>query len=309
MMSLTRSVALGACAGLLAAALSAVPAFADEDRKSQILGNLKLDLPQLAELDPVMGDIKPSGIDGLDEGSFVVRGRPYPFLVTTDNKKLWLIQGQALDVSRGKEDIDKELAKREEEKAQAMAEAEKKLAAAIEGRPARGNADGEITIVEWSDFQCPYCARGADVVEEVIERYPDDVKFIFMHFPLGFHPWAKPAAIAANCAGNQNHEAFWVLHDGYFKDQKQLTPENVVAKSRDYLKGSEIDMAVWETCAADTNSDEYKAEAQKVDADMALGQEMGVSGTPGFFVNGEFLNGAQPVEQFVAIIEKSKSGS
>ena len=163
--------------------------------------------------------------------------------------------------------------------------------------------------IEWSDFQCPYCARGADVVEEVIEKYPNDVKFIFMHFPLGFHPWAKPAAIAANCAGNQNHEAFWVLHDGYFKDQKQLTPDNVVAKSRDYLKGSEIDMAVWETCAADTNSDEYKAEAQKVDADMALGQEMGVSGTPGFFINGEFLNGAQPVEQFVAIIEKSKSGS
>ena len=147
------------------------------------------------------------------------------------------------------------------------------------------------------------------MIEEVIEKYPDDVKFIFMHFPLGFHPWAKPASIAANCAGNQNHDDFWVLHDAYFKDQKQLTPDNVVAKSREYLKGSKIDMAVWETCAADTNSDEYKAEAKKVDDDMALGQEMGVSGTPGFFINGEFLNGAQPVEQFVTIIEKAKAGS
>ena len=146
-------------------------------------------------------------------------------------------------------------------------------------------------------------------MEEVLEKYPDDVKFYFMHFPLGFHPWAKPASIAANCAGNQNADAFWVLHDAYFVNQKALTPDNVVSKSKGYLDGSGIDMVAWEKCAGDASSAEYKEEAQKVDAEMALGQSLGVSGTPGFFVNGEFLNGAQPLPAFVTIIDNIKAGS
>ncbi len=302
----SRSMALAACAGLLAAALSVVPAEAQGDRKSKILGNLKLNMPQLAEMDPTMGDITPSGIEGLDQGTFTVRGRPYTFLVTTDDKKFWLLQGEAMDVSRGEEEIKVELAKREEEKKKEAAERVEKIAKSVEGRPFRGAADATVTIVEFSDFQCPYCSRGANTVEQILEKYPNDVKFVFQHFPLNFHPWAKPAAIAANCAANQNHDAFWTLHDAYFKNQKSLKPDTVVAESKKYLDGSGIDMAAWEKCAGDTSSAEYQAEAAKVDADMAFGQSMGVSGTPGFFVNGEFLNGAQPLTAFVPLIEKAK---
>jgi len=305
----SRSMAIAGCAGLVAAALSVQPAQAQGDRSAKILGNLKLNMPQLAEMNPTMGDIEPSGIEGLDQGTFLVKGRPYSFLVTSDDKKFWLLQGDAMDVSRGEEEIKVELAKREEEKKKEAAERVTKLASSVEGRPFRGNADAPVTIVEFSDFQCPYCARGAGTVEQILQKYPNDVKFVFQHFPLNFHPWAKPAAIAANCAAEQDHDAFWTLHDAYFAHQKELKPDNVVAKSKEYLKGSKVDLAKWETCASDTSSAEYQAEVSKIDADQAFGQAMGVSGTPGFFVNGEFLNGAQPITAFVPLIEKAKTGS
>jgi protein-disulfide isomerase len=303
------ALAILVATSLVATLFWTAPAAAQPDRKAQILENLKLNIPQLAEVGPTMGPIGPSGIDGLDEGTFVVQGRPYSFLVTADNKKLWLIQGEAMDVSRGEAEIKLAIAEREEEARKAAEARTAQLAASIEGRPFRGSADAAVTIIEFSDFQCPYCTRGAATVEEILERYPNDVKFVFQHFPLGFHPWAKPAAIAANCAGLQNPDAFWTLHDAYFKDQKQLTTDNVVAKSEGYLAGSGIDMKTWENCAADTNSAEYKAEAANVDADMALGQALGVTGTPGFFVNGEFLNGAQPIDAFVPLIEAAKANS
>jgi len=303
------ALAILVATSLVATLFWAAPAAAQQDRKAQILENLKLNIPQLAEVGPTMGPIGPSGIDGLDEGTFVVQGRPYSFLVTADNKKLWLVQGEAMDVSRGEAEIKLAIAEREEEARKAAEARTAQLAASIEGRPFRGSADAAVTIIEFSDFQCPYCTRGAATVEEILERYPNDVKFVFQHFPLGFHPWAKPAAIAANCAGLQNPDAFWTLHDAYFKDQKQLTTDNVVAKSEGYLAGSGIDMKKWQNCAADTNSAEYKAEAANVDADMALGQALGVTGTPGFFVNGEFLNGAQPIDAFVPLIEAAQANS
>ena len=303
------ALAILVATSLVATLFWTAPAAAQQDRKAQILENLKLNIPQLAEVGPTMGPIGPSGIDGLDEGTFVVQGRPYSFLVTADNKRLWLVQGEAMDVSRGEAEIKLAIAEREEEARKAAEARTAQLAASIEGRPFRGSADAAVTIIEFSDFQCPYCTRGAATVEEILERYPNDVKFVFQHFPLGFHPWAKPAAIAANCAGLQNPDAFWTLHDAYFKDQKQLTTDNVVAKSEGYLAGSGIDMKKWQNCAADTNSAEYKAEAANVDADMALGQALGVTGTPGFFVNGEFLNGAQPIDAFVPLIEAAKANS
>lgn len=308
-MSMFRPMAAAAWLVLLIVSPALGAAEAGADRQSKILANLKLNLPQLAEMNPTMGAITPSGIQGLDQGSFNVGGRPYQFLVTSDDKKLWLLQGEAMDVSRSEAEINIELAKREETKKKEAAERKIKLAASIEGRPFRGKADAPVTIVEFSDFQCPYCARGAATMEEVLQKYPNDVKFVFKHFPLPFHPWAKPAAIAANCASEQDPDAFWTLHDKYFEHQQELQPGNVVEKSKEYLKGSKVDVAKWEKCAGDSNSEEHKAQAAKVDADLALGQSLGVSGTPGFFVNGEFLNGAQPLAAFIPLIDKAKGGS
>lgn len=304
-------LALVLVAGALVLSSSTLVAQGDtEARKAKILANLKLTYPQLGQANVTMGEIKPSGYSGLDEGTFTLAAQggqqTQNFLVSQDDTKLYLIQAP-IDVSRSETEIQAEVAKREEAEKQKAAEMAAKIDESIAGLPMRGNPNAPVTIVEFSDFQCPYCTRGANTVEEVLAKYGDDVKFVFKHFPLNFHPWAKPAAIASHCAGLQKHEAFWTLHDKYFESQKEINPGNVIAKSKEYLAGSGIDLAKWSDCAENKESDEYKAASKVVDDDMAFGQQMGVSGTPGFFVNGHFLNGAVPLAQFEPLIEKAST--
>lgn len=301
--------AVALAAGLLLTLTSAPAAESADQRKARILANLQVEIPQLAEMNVVMGEIKPSRFEGLDQGTFSVPGRgEQNFLVSHDDKEFWMV-GAPLDVSRSSDAIAAMLAEKEAEQ-QREAEAKKKqLDDAVEGYPVRGNPNAPVTIVEFSDFQCPYCARGASTVDEILKKYPSDVKVVFKHFPLGFHNWAKPAAIAANCAAKQDDDAFWGLHDKFFAAQKEITAENVMAKSREYLKSTGVDLAKWGECAEKTDGAEYIAVAAAVDADMALGQSLGVTGTPAFFVNGTFLNGAQPIAAFEPLIAKAKSGS
>ncbi len=281
-----------------------------EARKTKILENLKLQYETLREAGITMKTLEPSPYPGLDEGVFVVGGRQeQKFLVSNDDTKMYLIGNDVLDVSKSIEMVKAEMAKIEEEKRMAAQKRQEELESLIAGLPMRGNPDAPVTIIEFSDFQCPYCARGADTMEQVLEKYPDDVKFVFQHFPLGFHPWAKPASIASHCAGLQSDDAFWTLHDAYFKDQKNLDTKNVLTKSREWLAGSGIDMNKWATCAEDQSSEEYKAASKVVDDQMAAGQKLGVSGTPGFFVNGKFLNGAQPLSAFEPLIEEAKNAA
>jgi protein-disulfide isomerase len=269
-----------------------------------------VEFPQLEELDVTMGELKPSPLSGLDEGVFMLGGqRSQRYLVSKDDKSLYLVSGGPIDVSRSTEDIQKVVAERAKEKAEQEAAAKRDLDASIAGLPTRGNPDAKVTIVEFSDFQCPFCARGAQTLDEVLQGHTNDVKVVFKNFPLDFHPWAKPAAIAAHCAGKQKGDAFWTLHDAYFKNQGQITPENVIPKSKEFLTGSGIDMAAWSTCAGDTNSEPYRTAAAAVDADMKLGERLGVSGTPAFFVNGRVLSGAQPASAFEALITQATKGS
>jgi protein-disulfide isomerase len=292
--------------------LGSSSAVADENaaaaRQATILANLKLQFPQLETMNPVMGEIKSSGITGLDEGTFIVGGRQtQAFLVTADNKRFWMVAGPAIDVSKSAEQIANEVKNREAKELEEAKTRAKELETAIAGLPHRGNASAPVTIVEFSDFQCPYCTKGAEVVEQLVAKYPNDIKFVFKHFPLNFHPWAMPAAIAANCASTQKPEAFWALHDAYFEHQKEITPQNVIDKSREYLAASGIDMAKFVACAEDKDTPEYKTAAAAVGADMQLGGRLGVSGTPGFFVNGIFINGALPLEEFEKVITKVKA--
>jgi protein-disulfide isomerase len=288
----------------------AAPAVAQEDteaRKARILANLKLQYPQLEQASVTMGDIVPTEYEGFEQGSFNIAGRgAQKFLISKDDKTLYLV-GDPVDVSKSEAQIQVLVAEREAAKAREAEERIARLNEAIAGLPTRGNPNAPVTIVEFSDFQCPYCSRGANTVEQILEKYPEDVKFVFKHFPLGFHNWAKPAAIASHCAGIQDADAFWTLHDKYFEAQKALNAGNVMAKSKGFLEGANIDLEKWSTCAEKTESAEYKAASAAVDADMALGKQLGVSGTPGFFVNGHFLNGAQPISSFEPLIQKAKT--
>jgi protein-disulfide isomerase len=168
----------------------------------------------------------------------------------------------------------------------------------LKGEPHKGPETAKVTIVEYSDFQCPFCSRGYNTVEkQVLPNYGDKVKFYYKHYPLPFHPWAKQGAIAAECAKEQKPDAFWKLYASLFENQGQITADNVKEKSTGYLDGTGVDMAKWNDCF------DNKKTADKVDAQMQEGSSVGVRGTPGFIINGRLVSGAQPYENFKNIID------
>ncbi len=169
----------------------------------------------------------------------------------------------------------------------------------LEGVPMMGNADAPITIVEFSDFQCPFCERAySDAVAGIKEDYvkTGKVKFYYMNFPLDFHPEAMPAANAALCfekVRGGNDAEFYKFHDKLFENQGSLSTENYKKWARELgANGAQFDACL--------NAGEF---TDKINAEMAYGSSLGVSGTPGFFVNGVFLEGAYPYAQFKTTIE------
>lgn len=158
--------------------------------------------------------------------------------------------------------------------------------------PSRGPADAPVTIIEFSDYQCPYCQRAEPVVEEVLERYPEQVRLVYRHFPLdNIHPEARDAAHAAVCAEAQDR--FWPFHDLLFAGET-FDREALLG----YAEELELDVAAFESCL------EAPETKQRVEQDLAAGREVGVTGTPAFFVNGLPLRGARPVGDFVEVIER-----
>ena len=146
----------------------------------------------------------------------------------------------------------------------------------LAGRPTKGKTDAKVTIVEFSDFQCPYCSRAVGEVEKIVKAYPNDVKVVFMHFPLtSIHPQAKPAAIASQCANAQGK--FWEYHDAVFANAKELGDDKLEA----HATNAGLDIDKFKACLKDP------ATAAFVDKDMKQGTDAGVQGTPSFFINGE----------------------
>ncbi len=157
--------------------------------------------------------------------------------------------------------------------------------------PARGPATAKVTIVEFSDFQCPFCARVNPTLEKIRATYGDDVRIVFRHNPLPFHPNAEPAAEAAVLAGWSGK--FWEMHDKLFGNQQALDRQGLERLA------SELGM----DATAFRSALDSKTAKARVDADLALGQKVGVRGTPSFFIDGRPLIGAQPFEAFKQIID------
>ncbi len=162
----------------------------------------------------------------------------------------------------------------------------------VDGAPARGPAEALVTIVEFSDFQCPFCSRVGPTLAALREQYPSDVRIVYKHLPLSFHRNALPAAKASVAAQRQGK--FWEMHDLLFASQKQLDEATFKA----HAEALGLDLARFE---ADLNSPEVAALVAK---DQAEARALGVSGTPGFFVNGRFLSGAKPVSSFQKLIDE-----
>lgn len=161
-----------------------------------------------------------------------------------------------------------------------------------EGAPRFGPTDAPVQIIEWSDFECPYCGRGAETVNQIKAKYGDKVSVSFRHFPLEFHPNARKAAEASACAHDQGK--FWEFHDKLFANQRALGVEEL----KRYAGEVSLDAAAFDACLT---SGKHSAVVQ---ADFEAGQAVGVTGTPGFFVNGRFLGGALPIDAFSEIIDE-----
>jgi protein-disulfide isomerase len=164
----------------------------------------------------------------------------------------------------------------------------------VAGAPSKGSADAKVTIVEYSDFQCPFCSKAAKTVEEIEKKYGSKVRIVFKNYPLPFHSQAKMAASAALCANEQNVKYFWKMHDAMFLDQTKLDRDNLIASA----KKAGVKEAEFIKCL-DTN-----AHMAKVDADINEGQALSIKSTPTFFINGKLLSGAQPIEAFSEVIEE-----
>ena len=161
----------------------------------------------------------------------------------------------------------------------------------LTGAPVRGAQSAPITIVEFSDFQCPFCARALPIVKQVLDAYPGQVRWIFKNYPLDFHtasPLAHRAAIAAHQQGK-----FWEMHDLLFGNQHALGREDLLR----YARQLNLDM---ERFQADLDNDQS---AKALESDRREAEQLGVSGTPTFFVQGEMLVGAQSVDAFSKMID------
>jgi protein-disulfide isomerase len=159
--------------------------------------------------------------------------------------------------------------------------------------PARGPANAPVTIVEFSDFQCPFCSRITPTLEQVVSKYGNKVRLVFRQFPLPMHPNAAKAAEAALCANEQGK--FWQMHDAMFKDQGSLAVDGLKTKAAG-IAG--VDAASFNSCL------DSGKETAAVKSDVKEGTKAGVNGTPAMFVNGRFISGVVSADDLSKVIDE-----
>lgn len=158
--------------------------------------------------------------------------------------------------------------------------------------PFTGPANAKVTIVEFTDFECPFCARGHVTMKRILEEYKGKVKYVLRDFPLSFHKNAMGAHMAANCANDQ--KKYWEYTELLWKDRTKLG----IPDLKKYAKSLGLDTKKFNDCL---DSQKYKAEVEK---DLEDGKTYGVRGTPAAFINGLMISGARPFEDFKEVIDK-----
>jgi protein-disulfide isomerase len=162
-----------------------------------------------------------------------------------------------------------------------------------EGAPSLGPESAPVTIVEFSDFHCPFCRSVQPTLEQLLARYPKDVRLVYKHFPLdSLHPEARRAAEASWCA--QQQDKFWPYHDRLYA----IGPDGSDTTLTTVARETGLDLTAFQQCLGGNEA------ADVVNADVSEGVRFGISGTPGFFINGRFMSGAQPLDAFVRIIDE-----
>lgn len=230
----------------------------------------------------VISNPAPSDVPGLLEvtvkASMGAASEESRYFVTRDGSKL--IEGRAYDATQNpfKRELDK---------------------LKTDFQPSIGTAGAPVVIVVFSDFQCGYCKKEAEVLrKELLKAFPTQVRLYFKDFPLeSIHPWAKPAAIGGRCVFRQKATAFWEYHDAIFAAQDKITPENLRAKITEFAKAKGLDAAQLEACLASKSAE---AEIAKSAGEA---RELGVQSTPTLYVNGRSIPGSVAWENLKQIIE------
>ncbi len=169
--------------------------------------------------------------------------------------------------------------------------------------PLRGAAEAPVTLALFSDFQCPYCARMASVVDGLTKSEGSRLRIVYHYFPLtSIHPWANQAAEAAACAQRESNSTFWGLHDFLFARQRRLTPKNLKEHITDWERTMpSLNRQRFERCVSESLA------SGQIEQDVALGQELGVQGTPTVFINGELVD-ASSQDELRVLIRRAAAG-
>jgi protein-disulfide isomerase len=163
----------------------------------------------------------------------------------------------------------------------------------VEGAPVRGSAKAPVTIIEFSDFHCPYCKQVQPTLSRILSEYGDRVRLAYRDFPLDqLHPSARTAAEAARCAKDQGK--FWELHDKLYGGGTDASPETLTRLAREI----DMDVIAFQQCLS------IGKHRSEIDRDIQEATNFGVTGTPGFFINGRLVSGAQAYESFARVIDE-----
>jgi protein-disulfide isomerase len=227
----------------------------------------------------VVGAPKPTQVDGLLETNIdlTIDGNKQivKFYVSKDGK--FLFQGELSDMTK-------------DPLAQNLAQIQMKDA------PSLGDSNATVTLVEYSDFECPVCRKLHDALREILPNYAGKVRVVFKDFPIEqLHPWARTAAIAGRCAYQQDPKAFWKLYDLIYDNQEIISAANAWTKMMDYAGQSGLDADPFKACMASPEA------GAAVNASRANGQLLDVNSTPTVFVNGRRMVGADAhlLEQYI----------
>jgi len=185
----------------------------------------------------------------------------------------------------------------------------------IDQKWSKGNPNGKIQVIEYSDFQCPYCKKGSDIIEKIFQKYKDNMQITFVHFPLtSIHPYALPSAKAAEAAGYQGK--FWEMHDLLFANQKNLTTSDIETYAKKigldmdrfnkFLNNKNINAKI-EKQMKEIEGKEFDEIALDEKGNVVSKGKAKIEGTPAFLVNGKLVVGAYPEEAFDKIIQNALS--
>ena len=238
-----------------------------------------------------VGPLRPSDFANYDAITISMEGgekkQTYEFLLSKDGKTL--ARMTTLDLTKDP-----------------YVEAMKKMN--LSGRPTRGNKDAKVVLVNFDDFQCPFCSRMHQTLfPELLKEYGDRVQFVYKDFPLSeIHPWATHAAVDANCLAAQNNDAYWDFADHIHANQREVNSEkgrDAQFAMLDRLTAEQgqkhnLDSAKLQSCVKAQNEDAVKASMHEADG-------VGVTATPTLFVNGQEMDGALPISEMRAALDRA----